>query len=202
MADPIFDIRFDQKQIDDVVATLRGIKKGVPRVLTRSLNATATTTRNQAVKEARKDVRLTAKFLKERIKGPSDLPQNKATFSRLAARVTAGQRGLRLSHFLSGKQPTEGKPKKDPKVKVKPGGASKAITGGFFLKLRNTGTASEGPKLGLFVREGDKLVHLYGPSPSQIFTQELPELSKAMSKVLLTNVARETQAVLRQYGGS
>lgn len=198
----LFEFRFSAADLRAVEAAVRGIKNGVPRVLVRALNSTATKTRNESVKEARSDVRLTAKFLKARIQGPADKPNNKATFNRLQSRVTASKRGLRLAHFLSGKQPGEGRPKKPPKVKVKPSGSAKKIAGGFLLRLKNTAKEGENAKLGVFVREGKKIKHLYGPSPSQIFQQELPGLSVAMSKHLIEQAEKETQAVLRQYGGA
>lgn len=197
-----FHVQVSEFDLNEIYKMLDGIKDGVPRALVRALNSTATKARNQAVTEARKDVRLTSAFLKARIKGPADEKANKANFSNLRSKVTASTRGLRLAHFLSGKIPSEGRPSKPPKVKVKPAGAAKPITGGFLLKLKNTASEGNNPKLGIFIKENGKNVHLYGPSPSQIYQRELPGLSVAMSRHLRDRVGKETQAILKKYGGA
>lgn len=191
--------QLDKAQLARVESTLKGIKNGAPRAVTAALNNTAEKAKKAAVAEARSDVRLPAKLLREKFEGPRDNPRNKATFGRQQAILSAQVRGLILSRFLSGKVPATGRPTFDPKVKVKPTGKAKKIRGGFLLRLRKG--KKQGDMHGIFVRNKDGgLKHLYGPSPSQILGRELGKLSNQLQPILAEQLAAEVATVLRRFG--
>lgn len=187
------EITIDQTQLDQAESRLRNINNGFPRAFSRALNRTSVRAKTRGIQDIRLDVGLTTTYLRTVIWSSNDRFENKATFSNLQSKVSARRRGLRLFNFLRSQiwaQPI--------RTRVKPAGASHVWNNAFFLRLRS-GTLAGG-SLGIFIRENRELKHLYGPSPSQVWTEVHQDIMPEMQDYLQEQLETEVNGVLRQYG--
>lgn len=189
------NITLDVQGLESVQELLADIKNGAARAITRALNRTSDKAKAEGIAEIRKDVRLTAKYLREQIQSAKDTPANRATFTNQVSKVTARARGIQLGRYVTNVGTVGyGRPKRPPRTKVKPTGGSTQWKGGFLLPIGG-GTA-----VGLFVRTGAGIESQYGPSPSQIWRSEKDVIAPAMSTYLAEQMQKETLAILRRYG--
>lgn len=149
----------------------------------------------------RDQIRVKAKYLSEKDgRGKPRLSFDRATRRSLAGRITTQSRGILLSRFstdanLSGKtswlKPPP-LPKRGPRVKVKPKGATQQVRGRpgevsgkpFYMVLKNSRA------LAIVARRSDRGIKVfYGPSVSQVFNtvrdDVLPQASATYQSELL-----------------
>lgn len=78
-------------------------------------------------------------------------------------------------------------------------GAEKEVRGGFMLKLREG--SQQGEKYGVFIREGGKKKHLYGPSVYQLFRWQAPRLANDtaddLEQTLIARVGDQMKDLLK-----
>ena len=194
--DVVARLSIDDSDVKALENRLLQVKNGDGLLLamTRALNKTSDKAKTAGAQEIYKQLNLTSAYIKQQISSAKDSPSNRATFNNLVSKVTARRRGIRLARFLTNESAVHyGSPGTIPRVKVKRGGATKPITGGFLLKLKYAGVP------GLFVRQGGKLKHLYGPSPSQAFESVKDDISPAMAAYMQVQLKTQAEGVLRQY---
>ena len=144
-----------------------------------ALNKTSRRAKTMASQEIRKEVRLKAKYVNDRIK------VTRATKNKLSAAISAPSRGLLLSRFSTDTQianpdikwfkapPT---PPRGIRVKVSPSGSTKVFKGNskivgkpFYILLRNSRQIGIGGRRAKSGKAGGKLFVYHGPSLSQVF---------------------------------
>lgn len=189
----------DKESRDRTYQMLADIKNGSLIALTRALNATASKARTRAVKEIRRDIRMKARDIKDRVDGPAQSYKNKATFNNLQSRITTPARGLRMANFVTSAIP-EGRP---VKTRVKPRGRAKVWPTAWIMRLKKG--KSRGDLYGVFTRDihSGYVRHRYGPSLSQVLRQELVHgtLHKEMQEELEVQIDAKVEGVIKQYGG-
>ena len=75
-------------------------------------------------------------------------------------------------------------------------GARKKMRGAFLVPLR-AGNVSGGNGMGVFVRQGKEIMHLYGPSQYQLFRRLIAEGKTNIQKILRANYASELRYALK-----
>lgn len=205
----MIEVRVNEAQLRSVQDRLDYIANGAVKALYRALNKTASKAKTESSKEIRKQVRLTAAYIKENIKGPADGYAYRANSVKLLAKISAPKRGLRLDKFLVSAPPARaGRPSTPIKVKVKPTGASQSITSAFFVPAKGSGgyliavrnavlLANPGMKTKVSGGAAGYTV-LSGPSLSQVFAKVKDALSAPMSEYLAKSLESETAWLIRK----
>lgn len=186
-------VTLDPALLADVQSKLAHIKNGAARAVSRALNKSASKAKTRASVEIRKQVRLSAAYVREHLYGPSSGFQYKATINKLQARISAKRRGVLLRQFSTTKQRSMGRPKTLIRVTVKPG-VSKRMPNAFWVNLLNNNG------LAIAVRDSaNKLKVLHGPSLSQVLTTVKDDILSEMRDTLTANLQHEMNWLLRQY---
>jgi len=77
-------------------------------------------------------------------------------------------------------------------------GSEKTLDTGFLLRLRQG--SRQGDKFGVFLRDGKRLKHLFGPSVYQLFAWQVPrlvgEVADDLEKTLIDRVAEQMKGIL------
>lgn len=197
-------VQINKGQLADVRRMLSGIKNGAARAEARALNRVASKAKTRGGKDIRKDVRLPAAYVRDR------LNLKKATFSNLQSAVVTPSRGLLLSYFLSGKGNAaryvkglgtiavsvgDYQQRRNVSVKVKPTGRAKKMPNAFILpRLKYSGVP------GVAIRKNGKLDVLHGPSLSQVFTDVKEKMAPDMADELAAELDREASYLLSKNG--
>ncbi len=194
-----FDVALDQDQLADALGLLEHVGGSATEALRIAMNKATSRTRTLASRTIREQVRLQASYVNER------LTVKKASRARLTASVETPSRGLLLSRFstdplIAGEKAGWIRPPVVPKggirVRVKPSGAAKVVTGDsetrgnkpFYMVING------GKKLAIAARmTGSKKIKVFsGPSLSQVFNgvkdQILPEVADEYSRQVLDAV--------------
>ncbi|MGM0517898.1 MAG: phage tail protein [Pseudomonadota bacterium] len=179
-------IKVDQAQIKSIYDDLAHIKNGAPRAMSRAINHTLGVTRTESSKEIRKQVKLKAGYVRDKLK------IRKATVSQLQGAIQTPTRGTLLTRY-----PHRQYKKGGIGVQVKPSGGKQKMPGAFFITFGNGVQAiayrtKSGPGLGR--SEGIKV--LYGPSVSQVFTDVKDDLQAPSGNRLMQRLAYEADRLL------
>lgn len=147
------EITFNKRQMRDVERLLRGIPKGMPKVINRAIRRTVTSVRVQMVKAIRDDVNVKQKDIFQ--KGNKRRPVTE-TLIRKGGGVVGGHievtgRRIPLSKF--GATQT----KKGVAYRIDKSGGRKKIEGAFKATMSSSHE-------GVFRRKGRSIVQLFGPS--------------------------------------
>jgi len=196
----MIEIQINQQQFQDVQERLAYIKNGANLALSRALNKTAAKAKTEASKAIRSQVRLSASYVKEKINGPADGFEFKATSNKLTAKISTPKRGVRLDNFLTSLAPYRaGRPTDPIKVKVKPTGSSLKISSAFWVPAKNSGGYLIAVRNEILRQQGMKIklapagyTVLSGPSISQVFNTVRDDISISLSEYLTTVMERET----------
>lgn len=180
-------IRIDRTAVREIYDDLAHIKNGAPRAMSKAINHTLGVTRTEASVEIRKQVKLKAGYVKEKLK------IRKATYTKLQGAIQTPTRGTLLTRYPHRKYVN----KPGIGVQVKPVGGKEHMPGAFFITFKNgvTGIAIRtkyGPGLGR--SEGIKV--LYGPSVSQVFTDVKDDLQAPSGNRLMERLAYEADRLL------
>lgn len=200
--------QIDKTSLNNVRLLLNGVSKEAPKILTRALNKTASKGRTESSKAIRKEVKLSAAYVNERLK------VDKANYRSLTARVRTPSRGILLSRFSTNSQARNpdlrwirapDNPPRGIKVKVSPNGGAKLVTGGsgisgkpFYMVLKNRNLAiaarrsSPGPK-------GGKIKVFSGPSLSQVFNTVKEDLEGPLAEYQEEQVVKQIDTILRGF---
>ena len=181
-------ITVDKQAIRRIESDLMHIKNGAPRAMSRAINHTLGVTRTEASKEIRKQVKLKAGYVREKLK------VKRATINSLNGAIRTPTRGTLLTRYPH-RQYKNG----DVGVQVKPTGGKKRMPGAFFIRFKNGVQAiairtQYGPGLGR--SEGLKV--LYGPSTSQVFTDVKDDLQAPSGNRLMQRMGYEAERLLKR----
>jgi uncharacterized protein YoxC len=184
---------------------LNGIKSGVEKVLTKSINASIKTTQVQAVKLIGQDLSLTAKRIKQ------DFTQEKAKYSSLKGALYAVGEPVGLVNFQARSVKT------GVSHKVKKSSARSTTKHAYIAKGKSGAgkhvfkRAYKGPRTapvsgrnyaGLPDKYRLPTSRLTGPRIEDIYgkTATYNKVSKIAEDAFAKNVVKETETVLRRYG--
>ncbi|TFH84812.1 hypothetical protein EQG41_20425 [Billgrantia azerbaijanica] len=183
-------VRIDEGMLRDLRRDLSHIKNGSNKAMSRAINHTLGVTRTEASTQIRKQVKLKAGYVRERLK------IRKATVNKLQGAIRTPSRGVLLSRF-----PNRAYKRGGIGVQVKPSGGKKRMPGAFFIgPLKNSGVMAiairtqHGPGLG---RSGGLKI-TYGPSVSQVFTDVKDDLQAPSGNRLMQRLAYEADRLLKR----
>lgn len=202
-------VEIDKRSAQAVRIMLNGLGEQAPKIISRTLNKTATKGRTEGGRAIRKQANLSAAYVRERLK------IKRANYRNLVARIQTPQRGLLLSYYLYGVtginkdtgRATRGALLKyrkgyfsvanldQPlKVKINPNEAPKKLGPEWFIlpKLKNSNLP------GLARRVNGKL-KLHGPSISQIFDDVIVDLQEPLSDYMEEQMDKQIDTALRGY---
>lgn len=172
-----YKIEPNREQLREAIAFFEFVGGNTRDAMRIAINKAGPIIRTESSKQIRSQVRLKAKYVKDRLKFV------KSTRAQLSGAIRTPSRGILLSRFstsslIAGDKVGWIKPPDVPprgiKVKIKPTGSPKKVTGGssthtpFYLVLRNGRLAiaarkkTPGPK-------GGEIDVFHGPSLSQVF---------------------------------
>lgn len=201
-------VEVDPAQLAEAQERLAYLQNGANRALARALNRTASKGKTLASREIRKQIRLSAADVRERLQGPANRFDCKATASRLTAKISTPQRGIRLDNFLVSATPTRtGRPAAPVRVQVKPAGGAKTIESAWFVRAKNSGgylivvDNDVLRRLGMKEKISGNLPYsaLYGPSLSQVFASVKDDISEDLQTALAANLQHEMEWLLNKY---
>lgn len=201
--------RIERKSLNGLRLYLASIGRESPKAHARALNKTVTKARTESSKAIRKQVRLKASYVRERLK------IRKASQKNLSAWIRTPARGLLLSRFSTDssiandsvswiKPPPE--PPRGIRVKVKPSGGAKVFQGDssikgkpFYMVLRSSNRVVIAGRRARPGKKGGKIKVFYGPSMSQVFTDVKDDISEPMLEYQLQQYVRELETIIRGY---
>jgi len=153
MAQAAIEVVFDKRQLAQIERAVKGIPRGMPRVVSRAINKTATTARSHLVKRIAGILPIKQKDIRK------GMPIYKATLNRWQATIRIIGKAIPLIQFKA-RQTRKG-------VTYKKAGAdTRALIRSAFIAVMPTG------RKGVFLRLGRPRLpirELYGPSLPSIF---------------------------------
>ena len=181
-------ITVDKEAVRRIESDLMHLKNGAPRAMSRAINHTLGVTRTEASKEIRKQVKLKAGYVRDK------LAVKRPTFNWLNGASQTPTRGT-----LHTGSPNQRYNRGSVGVQVKPTGGKKRMPGAFFIRFANGVQAiairtQYGPGLGR--SEGLKV--LYGPSTSQVFTDVKDDLQAPSGNRLMQRMGHEAERLLNR----
>lgn len=190
-------IKADTTQLESMARRFGFSGEQVARVQYRAINRVAEKATTRSRREIVSQVALTDAYVRDR------MSLSKATESHPVAIISARQRATKLATY-GAKQITASakRAKGDPRrgiapgrkqagisVQVGRGAGRKKMAGAFFLPLR-AGQEAGGNGMGVFVRTGDAIDHLYGPSVDQVFRSVIKDITPDVTAELETEMTR------------
>lgn len=203
----MISVEVDPAQLQEVRDRLEYLKNGANRALSRALNKTASKAKTEASRAIRQQVNLTAAYVRERLKGPANGWEYKATVNRLQAKVSTPRRGILLREFVTNfANARTGPPATPIRLKVKTGGSSQVLVSGFYIRTKGSAVLTPAVRNEVLRRlgmtrtldSGDFTV-LHGPSLSQVYTDVKDSIAADMGAVLAANMHREMDWLLQKY---
>ncbi|MBT8085968.1 MAG: phage tail protein [Woeseia sp.] len=188
-------VRVNQQDLANVRSLLSGIKNGAERAITRSLNRTMDKAQTRANQEIRKDVKLSATYVRGKLR------KQRATFSNLSASISAESRGVLLTRYKY----KELARRKGIRVWIKASGAAATMPGAFIVRnLKNSGATgialppgSKAPGPSGVIRAGGAAFDvLHGPSVSQVLTEVKDEIQDEMADFLSAEMSKQVDLLL------
>ena len=182
------EVKLNQRQLDDVIATLRAIPRGFERVASRAINKTATTVRSRTVKAISRGSGIKQKTVRQKT------ILRKAGYKKLSATISILRKGIPMMD-LSARQTKKGVTFRN------------AWQGGKRQKLRHAfiSTMSSGHK-GVFERMGTgrlPIRELFAPSIATLFERLsagriLVQSTRDASQLLTKNLATQIDLLLKK----
>jgi hypothetical protein len=203
-------VDIDRSSLNSAKSLLFGVKEQSPKVMSRALNATASKGKTLSNKEIRKQVNLSAAYVRDH------MTVKRASYRKLVASISTPSRGLLLSYYLYGVtginqdtgRATSGalfKYKKGMfsiaaldqplRVKINPNQAPKTLdpTKWFILpRLKNS-------NLPALARRKNGKLKIHGPSLSQVYSDVIGEISGPLNDYLAEQMDKQIDSVLRGY---
>lgn len=153
MAGPVVEVKFDEAKLARIQRMLRAVPAGMPRVMSRSINRTATAARVSIARRIAARVKIKQKAIKKSI------TLKKATYRRWLAHLNIYGRRIPLINFGARQL------KVGTSYKIEKAGPRKRIQSAFIQMMQS------GHK-GVFKRRTAKrypIAQLYGPSVGAVF---------------------------------
>lgn len=197
-----FDIDVDRASLQRAIALFEFVGGNMDDAIRIAINKTTPKVRTAASTEVRKQVRLTASYVRD------NLSIKKATRASLTGKLTTPSRGIMLSRFSTDTDITGGRvawfrPPATPAggifVKVKNSGARKKVegkhgTGVFYVLLNNRQTVGIAER----VPGSRKIEVLHGPSLSQVFNTVRSDVLPVAREEYQKQVLDAMRYILRQ----
>lgn len=201
-------VQVDKASLSNVRLLLKGVQSEAPKILSRALNKTVAKGRTDVSSAVRKEVNLSASYVRSRLK------ISKATYKNLQARVSTPSRGILLSRFSTQanirseniswiKAPPA--PPRGIKVKVSAGVGAKTFGGDSNTVGRPFYIALSNGRLGIAARrktagpKGGTVKVFHGPSLSQVFNNIIKDVSGPLAEYQEEQVSKQIDAVLRGF---
>lgn len=183
-------IDIDEGQVREALSYFEFVGGNADKALSVAINKAGPKIRTRASQAIRADVRLKARYVNERLRF------DRSTRRRLSGRISAPDRGLLLSRFLTDSRMADPnkaswlKPPEIParglRVKVKPTGPTKTVGSPEGLSRPFLMVLPSSRRLAIVARRkntgGIEVFH--GPSLSQVFDSERKDLEPAASEEL------------------
>lgn len=202
----MISVDVDQVQLQEVYDRLAYLANGTNRALSRALNKTASKGKTVASRAIRQQVNLSAAYVRERLKGPANGWEFKATVNKLEARLSTPKRGVLMYPFSTNPVAAPGRPPDPIKVKVATGGRTITIQSAFWVWTKGSNRLTPAVRNAVLQRLGmtrtfDKgeFTVLHGPSLSQVFSGVKDNISVDLSAVLAANLQHEMEWLLQKY---
>lgn len=180
-------IKMDKAAVREIEATLSHIKNGSNRAMASAINHTLGVTRTEASSEIRKDVKLKAAYVRER------LQLRKASLTRPEGRIATPTRGILGTRFPHREYARGGMG-----VQIKPTGGYKRMPGAWLMVLPNGQQAivfrPSDPSEANWKKAGLRVV--YGPSVSQVFTDVKDDLQAPSGERLIGRMKYEAERLI------
>lgn len=201
--------RIEPNSLNSLRVFLAGISDEAPKILTRTLNATASKARTEGSKAMRQQVNLSAAYVRDH------MAVTNANYRKLESKVSTPSRGLLLSYYLygvTGINQDTGRATRGALLKYQKGYFSVAnLDQPLKVKVKkNKPPVTLGPEWfilptlknsnlpGLAKRQGSKL-KLHGPSLSQVFADVKDDIAGPMADYQAEQLAKNIDDVLRGY---
>lgn len=183
---------------------LRTVPEASARAAYRAVNTVAARVSTMAKREIAAQINLPESYIAQQTR------TQPATAAMPVAEVRMRLRAVRLARFSAAQitKPAR-RAKGDPRrgigagskqagvaVKVARTGGRKIMPGAFLVPLRAGNTAG-GNGMGVFVRKGRDIKHLYGPSPDQLFRRWRSEAAPDIKRLLFQAYASQLRFELR-----
>lgn len=168
---PLVSVKFDERKLRSLEKQFKRFPKDVPKIMSRSINKTAVSTRADAARKISAEVAVNISTVKKRI------VKTRATFTKFLAELSISRRRIRLIDF---KAKVKRGRKKKGQVQGKPAGVTykidrtgsrKLVKQAFIGKIR-FGKDRSGVTTGVLARKGKgrlPVIQLQGPSLGILF---------------------------------
>jgi len=204
----MIEIEVNKSQLDRVLALTQDVKKGYPKVMSRSINKALSTAKTQAALRIGNEINLKAARIKE------DLETKKATFSDVSGRLRAASRPPTLISYgaketkgggVSVKIFRSGSPRKIRRAFIAMGkGATQVFRRKWAVENKASRNSYSGMsrKVRRYTGKYRNPVYVeYGPRPSVIMGKDkvLEPITIQATFVLEQNIDKELDKVLQGY---
>lgn len=195
-------MRFDAETVGDkrAITFLRKLGKEGQKAITRATNNTGRKARTLSSREIRNDVRLSAAYVRKRLK------IQKATFKRNEYVIRAATRGVLMTRY-----PHRELARGGVSVGIKKGGARQKLSKAFVTEL-NAGnrrvraiavpdlTGAQGGKRARYATGNLKIRVLYAPSVSQVFNDVRDRITPEVERYYVVQMDKEINQAIRRIG--
>ncbi len=203
----MISVEIDPTQVQEIRDRLDYLANGANRALSRALNKTASKAKTLSSRAIRDQVNLSATYVRERLKGPANGWEYKATVTKLQAKLSTPKRGILLREFVTNfGNARAGRPLTPIRLKVKTGGSSQPLVSGFYVRTKGSNVLTPAVRNEILRRLGmtrtldnGAFTVLHGPSLSQVFTDVKDSIAADMSALLAENMTREMDWLLQKY---
>lgn len=200
----MISVEIDPTQVQEIRDRLDYLANGANRALSRALNKTASKAKTLSSRAIRDQVNLSAAYVRERLKGPANGWEYKATVTKLQAKLSTPKRGILLREFSTNTVAAPGRPPKPIKVRV--AAKLETIYSAFWVWTKGSHVLTPAVRNEILRRLGmtrtfdnGPFTVLHGPSLSQVFTDVKDSIAADMSALLAENMAREMDWLLQKY---
>lgn len=184
-------VTVNREQLGEMKALLDGLQLNGAKILSRSLNRTATRGRKRANEEIRKQVRLKSTYINEKLK------IDPANWKKLRARITAAKRGVLLTRY-----PHTVLRRGGVTVGIKTGGARARLPSAFKTTVRAGGKTVEVialPDTGRYSTGNRRMKVVYSPSVSQVFNKTRDIIDAELATYLERQVESQVESFLKGF---
>ncbi len=181
-------IEINRQQMEEAEQRLAHIKNGAALALSRALNKTVAKSRTLASTEIRKQIRLKASKVREKLRIV------KANRNQLTAALQADRRGLLMYNYVTNyANARKGRPATPIKVKVKPDGKTYILPHSFYILTATSNILTPAHRV------GGRIEVMHSPSVSQVLSTVKDDISPEMNTTLATNLQHEMDWLLTKH---
>lgn len=164
MAQPDLEVKVNKRQLRELQQMLANIPRGLPKVVSRSINKVLKKTEVQIVRKITEDLNITKRELRK-----INIELFKATYRKWSALLTITGRRIPLIHFVTRKQIAAGGLKRGISYKISKRGGRKKIREAFMARLRTGQDVFVRARRGAKRVPREPIIGLKGPSVPEIF---------------------------------